>query len=174
MRKMMVCAAACGLLVSGVATARKAADTGTPEQIKKLLACRAVADAQQRLACFDRETSGIDKALAAKDLVVVDRERANAARRSLFGFSLPSFGGLLGGEDEAIKEIDTTLAGLAKNPEGGWTFKLADGSTWTQTDDTTLALAPRKGDKVKVTRRSLGSFTLRLNSQAGVRVKRIG
>lgn len=174
MRKTMVCAAACGLLMSGVAAARKAPDTGTPEQIRKLLACRAVADPAQRLACFDGASSGIDKALAARDLVVVDREGANAARRSLFGFSLPSFGGLLGGDDDAIKEIESTLTALARNPEGGWTFKLADGSTWTQTDDVMLALAPRKGDKIKVKRRSLGSFTLTVNSQAGVRVKRIG
>lgn len=174
MRKMMVCAAACALVVSGVAAARKAPETGTPAQIQKLLACRAIADSSQRLACFDSASSGIDQALARRDLVVVDREGANAARRSLFGFSLPSFGGLLGGEDDAIKEIESTLTALARNPEGGWTFKLADGSTWTQTDDVMLALAPRKGDKIKVKRRSLGSFTLTVNSQAGVRVKRIG
>jgi hypothetical protein len=174
MRKSMMCAAACALVVSGVAAARKAPAPGNPAQIQKLLACRAIADSAQRLACFDSASSGIDKAIATRDLVVIDREGANAARRSLFGFSLPSFGGLLGGEEDAVKEIESTLTALAKNPEGGWTFKLADGSTWTQTDDVMLALAPRKGDKVKVKRRSLGSFTLQLNSQAGVRVKRIG
>lgn len=174
MRKILLCAAALGLSTSGVAAARKAPDTGIPHQVRTLLACRAVVDAQQRLACFDGASSGIDQALVRRDLVVVDREGANAARRSLFGFALPNFGGLLGGEDDAIKEIESTLTALARNPEGGWTFKLADGSTWTQTDDVMFALAPRKGDKIKVKRRSLGSFTLTVNSQPGVRVKRIG
>ena len=52
--------------------------------------------------------------------------------------------------------------------------KLADGSTWSQTDSTTVAVAPRRGDKVVVKRGSLGAFFLRLNGQPGVRVKRIG
>jgi hypothetical protein len=174
MRYVLVAAAVCGMVGAGPAAARKPVETGTPGQIKGLLACRAITDAAQRLSCFDRETAGIDQALTAKNLVVVDREQANAARRSLFGFSLPSFGGLFGGEQDEVKQLDSTVASARRNVEGGWTVTLADGSVWTQTDDTPVALAPRKGDKILVRRRALGSYTLAIGSQPGVKVRRIG
>jgi len=173
MRYLLVAVAICGLLASGPSAARKPVPTGTPEQIKGLLACRAIPDAAQRLSCFDRETAGIDQALTAKNLVVVDREQANAARRSLFGFSLPSFSGLFGGDEDEVKQVDSSVASSRRNVEGGWTVTLADGSTWTQSDDTPLALAPRRGDKIVVRRRALGSYTMAVAGQPGVKVRRI-
>jgi len=174
-RKIIFAAAVCLLLPTAVAAApRKPATTDTPAQIQRLLGCRALADAAQRLACFDRETSALGQAVARKDLVVIDRERATAARRSLFGFSVPSFGGLFGGDENEVKEIQSTVAAVARNPEGGWTIKLADGSTWTQTDDTPIALRPERGQKIVVRRGTLGSFRLSINGQPGVKVKRIG
>jgi len=113
------------MLASGPAAARKPVQTGTPEQVKGLLACRGLTDSAQRLACFDRESAAMDQAITAKNLVVVDREQANAARRSLFGFSLPSFGGLLGGDEDEVKQIDSTVASARRNVEGGWTVALA-------------------------------------------------
>jgi hypothetical protein len=158
-----------------VAAPRKPTTTGTPAQIQRLLGCRALSDAAQRLACFDRETSALDQAMARKDLVVIDRERATAAKRSLFGFSVPSFGGLLGGDGkDDVKEIQSTITGIGRNPEGGWSIKLADGSTWTQTDDTPIIMRPARGQKVVVRRGVLGSFRLSVNGQPGVKVKRIG
>lgn len=175
-RKIILAATAAALLATTAAAApRKPATTGTPAQIQRLLGCRALADAAQRLACFDRETSALDQAMARKDLVVIDRERATAARRSLFGFSVPSFGGLFGGDaKDEVKEIQSTVTGVDRNPEGGWTIKLADGSTWTQTDDTPIALRPVRGQKIVVRRGLLGSFRLSVNGQPGVKVKRIG
>ncbi|HVL79320.1 MAG TPA: hypothetical protein VM346_08550 [Sphingomicrobium sp.] len=139
------------------------------------MACRAVADPQERLACFDRESGTLDQAVASRDIVLIDREQATAARRSLFGFSIPSFGGLLGSgsaEDE-IREIESTIASFSRNVEGGWTVRLADGSTWTQSDDSPVALAPRNGQKATVRRRALGSFMMSINGQPGVKVRRI-
>lgn len=174
MRKLIVAATLCGLLGSGTAIARKPAESGTPAQIKGLLACRALADPSQRLACFDRETASIDQALTTKNLVVVDRERANATRRSLFGFALPDFGGLFGDDEkDELKEIQSTVASARRNVEGGWMITLADGSVWSQTDYTPVALAPRKGDKIVVKRRALGSYTLAIGNQPGVRVRRV-
>ena len=174
-REIILAVAACAALSTAAAAApRKQATTGTPAQIQRLLGCRALADAAQRLACFDRETASFDQAMARKDLVVIDRERATAAKRSLFGFSVPSFGGLFGGDENEVKEIQSTVAGIGRNPEGGWTIKLADGSTWTQTDDTPIGLRPERGQKIVVRRGTLGSFRLSVNGQPGVKVKRIG
>ena len=174
-RKIMLASAAAALLATTAAAApRKPVTGGTPPQIQRLLDCRALPDTAQRLACFDRETSALGEAMTKRDLVVIDRERATATRRSLFGFSVPSFGGLFGGDENEVKEIQSTVAGVGRNPEGGWTIKLADGSTWTQTDDTPIALRPVRGQKITVRRGTLGSFRLSVNGQPGVRVKRTG
>ncbi len=105
--------------------------------------------------------------------MVIDKARANEAKRSLFGFSVPNFAGLFGGGDE-VNQIESTVAGVGQNGDGGWTIKLADGSTWTQTDDSPIALEPRRGDKVVVRRGSLGSYFFRLGSQPGFKAKRVG
>jgi hypothetical protein len=169
-------AGAIGLLVlASPVHARTAPQAGTPQQIERLLACEGQKDAAQRLQCFDRETAAIRQSLAKRDLVVVDRARANQARRGLFGFSVPSFGGLFGGDDQdAIRQIESAVTRASRNAEGGWTVRLADGSTWTQTDDNPIALEPRSGDKVVVRRAALGSFTMSVNRQPGVKVRRIG
>lgn len=151
------------------------AGTGTPKQIASLLACRPLSDAAERLACFDREMAGFATAITGNNLVVIDRERVREAKKGLFGFSVPSFGGLFGGggEDE-VNQLDGVVASASRNPEGGWTIRLVDGSAWTQTDDAPLALGPKKGNKIVVRRGTLGSFRLSVNGQPGVKVKRVG
>ncbi|MBA3511923.1 hypothetical protein [Sphingomonas sp.] len=173
-RKIILAAAAAALLATPAAAQRRADSTKTPAQIQRLLGCRGVADAAQRLACFDRETATLNQAMARRDLVVIDRERATAARRSLFGFSVPSFGGLFGGDENEVKEIQSTITAVANNADGGWTIRLADGSTWTQTDDAPLGIRPARGHKVVVRRGLLGVFRISVNGQAGFKAKRIG
>ncbi len=178
MRKIILVAATFTLAAGGIAEAqtrlRTPPQTGTPATVQRLLACRAMTDTPQRLACFDRETSAISQALASKDLVVIDRARVTATKRELFGFSIPSFGGLFGGNENEVRQIESTVAAVSHNAEGGWLLRLADGSTWTQMDDSQLGLGPRRGDKVIVKRGSLGSFWLEVNRQAGFKVRRIG
>ena len=159
---------------SYAAAQRRNVEVGTPAQIQRLMACRDIAAPDERLACFDRETSAVSAAIASKDLVFVDRERARAASRSLFGFSIPNFGGLFGGDENEIKSIESTVTKTGRTPEGGWIFHLADGSVWSQTDDWQLGLPPERGDKVVVSRGFMGSFRLRLNRQPEIKVKRIG
>ncbi len=175
MRKFVVVAVGCAVVWAGPAQAqRRSADVGTPVQIQRLMACQAVTAPDERLACFDREMTAMSQAIASKDLVFVDRERARAASRGLFGFSIPNFGGLFGGDENEIKQIESTVTKAGRNAFGGWIFYLADGSVWSQQDDWPLGLPPVRGDKVKVTRGLLGSFVLQLNKQPGLKVKRIG
>ncbi len=174
MRAFAVIAGAFAMVAGGTAQAAKPASVGTPAQVQRLMACRTVAAADQRLACFDREAASMERAIAMKDLVLVDREKARAASRSLFGFSIPNFGGLFGGDEGEVKQIESTVTRFGRNLDGGWVFYLADGSVWTQTDDWPLGLPPRAGDKVVVSRGLLGSFRLKLNRQPEIKVKRIG
>ena len=175
MRKFIMIGAATMLSMSGPATARKPASTGTPAQIQRLMACRSLTESAARLTCFDRETAAMEQAVARRDLVFIDRERATEARRSLFGFSVPSFGGLFGGgDDDEVKQIDGVVLSAGRNSDGGWIVRLVDNSVWSQTDDSPLALAPRPGQKVVVRRGALGTFRLSVNGQPGLKVKRVG
>ena len=116
----------------------------------------------------------MDQAIAKKDLVFIDKQKATQTKRALFGFSIPDFGGLFGGGDDEVKEISSTITKVSKDPYGAWVVSLADGSTWAQQDDETLGLGPERGDKVVVRRGSFGAFFLRVNGQSGIRVKRVG
>lgn len=146
--------------------------TGTPAQVQRLLACRSIPASDQRLACYDRETEAMNRAIQSQDLVLIDKERAKAAGRSLFGFSVPNFGGLFGSNNE-ISQIDGTIKSAAHNKDGGWLITLEDGSVWTQTDDWP-GLDARPGKKVNVKRGVLGSFWLSIPGQNGIKVKRVG
>jgi hypothetical protein len=171
MRKHLL-AFLCCTLIGVTAADASPAETGTPAQVQRLMACRTVADPAQRLACYDREAAGVDQAIARKDIVMVDKERARAAGRSLFGFSIPNFGGLFGNNGE-ISQIDGTIKSTGRNQDGGWVITLADGSVWSQTDDWP-GLDARPGKKVIVKRGVMGSFWLSIPGQNGIKVKRVG
>jgi hypothetical protein len=173
MRKALVGGVLAATFASA-AGARSIPNTGTPQSIQQLIACRSITDAAQRLACYDRQAAVVEKGVATKELVVIDKARATAAKRSLFGFSIPDFGGLFGGGDSDVKEIASTVTKVSQDPYGAWIVTLADGSTWYQQDDAPLGLPPEKGNKVVVHRGSFGAFYLRVAGQPGIKVKRIG
>ena len=174
MRTFVLITGALATVAAGTGYAKGPAASGTPASMQKLLDCRSIQDSAQRLACYDREAATVDQAINKRDLVLIDKARATQAKRSLFGFSIPNFGGLFGGADDEVKEITSTVVSASKFGYMGWQVKLADGSTWAQTDDAELGLPPEKGDKVIVRRGILGSFSLQINSQPGFKVKRIG
>lgn len=166
-------AVAMSIAALAVAADAKSAPQGPPPAtVQSLLSCRNIADGAQRLACFDRESGNVAQALSRRDLVMIDRQRATEAKKSLFGFSVPNFAGLLGGGD--LNQIEGTVESAIENGDGGWTVRLADGSLWAQTDDTPVALPPRHGDKVVVKRGTLGSYWVKIASQPGFKAKRIG
>src|SRR5262245_3245996 len=135
MRNIIMISVALALLASGGASARGPVASGTPATMQRLLNCRSIQDSAQRLAFFDRESGAIDQAIAKKDLVLIDKARATQAKRSLFGFSIPDFGGLFGGNEDEVKEISSTVTAFSHNAYTGWTITLADKSVWMQTDD---------------------------------------
>lgn len=149
---------------------------GRPELFENLVRCRGMAEAAARLQCFDAAAAALDLAAQRHDVVVVDRAQVRESRRRLFGIALPRLpifgGGDNGQDDEEVRSIDSTVASASQDGYGHWMVHLADGSFWVQTDDQPLALRPRPGQAVTVTRAALGSFMMRVNRQPGVRVRR--
>lgn len=164
---------AAGLLLSSGAAAKKIEAGPPPQQVNELLACRTIADNAQRLACYDKSAAVIGEAVAKRDIVVFDRESVKETKRGLFGFSIPNLG-IFGDEDnqDEIKQIEGTIVSTAFNADGGYIFRLADGSRWSQLDSKPFAIPPQSGDKVLVKKGTLGSYFLSIPGQPGVKVER--
>lgn len=146
-----------------------------PEAFEALVRCRAIADATQRLQCFDTAAANLQQAAERRDLVVVDREQVRANRRRLFGLPIPGLGDLFGRDDDEedeVRSIDSTVVSAEQGAYGRWIVTLEDGSIWAQTDNNQLALRPRRGQPVHVERGAMGSYMMRVNNQPGVRVRR--
>src|SRR5438552_1471966 len=174
MRYRLLIAGRMATLLAGGASSKPMPPSAPPAAVQSLLACRSVADSAQRLACYDKTAQGFADAVGKKEVVVIDKARATEARRSLFGFTVPNFGALFGGGGEEISQIEGVVDGVGENADGGWTIRLADGSTWVQIDDTPVALAPRRGDKVVVKRGAIGAYLVKLGSQPGFKAKARG
>lgn len=144
-----------------------------PPQLEQLLACRAMANTSERLACYDQQSAAVSAAISTRDIVVLSRERTRETRRSSFGLEDADLARIVGGDEDELREIESTVTAVGRNPEGGWIVGLADGSTWSQTDYTPIAIAPEEGQKAVVRRGSFGAFFLRLAGQPGVRVQRV-
>ena len=135
-------------------------------------ACRAVANATARVACYDEAMAKLDAAVASSDVVMVDKAQVEKTKRGLFGLQLPNFK-LFGSDDQApLAQIESTVAS-ARGSVAGWTIALADGSIWQQMDDAPLALSPKAGMTVIVKSAALGSYKMAIAKQPAIRVKRI-
>jgi hypothetical protein len=177
MRTIAGVALGAALLAATAAGAKKPQAAERPESFEALIKCRTIADEKARLQCFDAAAAALQQASDRHDLVVVDRKQIREARRSLFGLEIPRlriFGGGGGGDDEAeeVKSIEGVVVNAFTNENGQWIVHLEDGSTWVQTDHNTLAVAPRKGSKVKVVKAALGSYMMRVGNQPGMRARR--
>ena len=174
MNRYCAAAAVAALAIGGSAwPANGKTQNDTPPQLARLLACRSVADPEQRLACFDRETAATSEAIARSDLVAMDRAKVRETRRSVFGFSVPKLGIFGGGDTDEVDQIDGTITKVGWTRDG-FSVLLQDQSQWVQTDGKTLPLEPRAGNKVIIKRGALGSYIMNVAGQRGVKVKRVG
>jgi hypothetical protein len=148
-----------------------------PDQYQAMVSCRAVAEPAARLACFDRSVGALAESQAAGEVVITDKAAIREARRGLFGFSLPRIN-IFGGrgdnnDDEDIQQIETTVVQVRHTSVGGWKLIFADGGAWEQTDGKLLALSPKIGDKIRISRGALGSYFVNVSGQAGIKMRRV-
>lgn len=141
-----------------------------------LVACKNIAAAEQRLACFDEKVAALESAQANNQVVIADREQVREARRGLFGLSLPRIRLFEGDGDEGdqVDQIEGKIASARTSRGGKWIIKLEDGAVWQQTDSPrSTSRKPKAGDSIAIKRGSLGSFIANVNGGRKFKVKRI-
>lgn len=161
---------ACALAIP--AAAKDKLPTARPVQIQELYACRDISDPTARLACFDREVGELSSADQAREITFTDRETAKKARRGLFGFSFPKLGGIFGGDEDEIKEIETTIRSASMDRSGKYTLVMEDDAVWVQIDTTKLPRQPKPGQKVKIKVATMGSYFATIDGGRSIRLKR--
>ena len=152
--------------------AKSLANAPAPKIFTDVLQCRAIAEAEARLACFDQTVGTLAQAQQRKDVFVADKEAIREVRRGLFGFSLPKVR-LFGDDDmaEEVKSIETTIKAASRGQKG-YVFTLQDGARWAQTDGAYMD-QPKPGSKIRIRRAALGSYMASIEGRVGFRIERL-
>ena len=145
-----------------------------PAALSRVLACQAIRDGTQRLACYDRQVAAMSHAQATGDLVAMDRQEVRRTKRSLFGIALPDLG-VFGDNSigENVSSLETTIKTARQNADGKWTFELAEGGRWAQIDSREFIVDPRAGHPIRIRRAAMGSYLANVNKQIAIRVRRV-
>lgn len=150
------------------------------EPLGALLACRALPDVPQRLACFDRHAAAVATAIDARDLVVTDRAQRAALATREFGRPVGATAPAARSDEPAATtrepipaRIEATIARAAQLPNGRWAIILDSGARWQQADDRIFARDPRAGMTITITRAALGSYLGKVDGQVAVRLRRV-
>ncbi|SEJ99417.1 hypothetical protein SAMN05518849_12411 [Sphingobium sp. AP50] len=165
-----------GLLLATQASARDARPIGSAKLFDDMLQCRSLADANMRLACYDKQVAAISDAQAKNEVAVIDKESVRQTVRQNFGLATPavplaeSSGG--NGREEALDEIQTKVVSFQPTVRDRWRLQLADGSEW-QTLETIAFRVPEVNMAVTVKKAALGSYLLRPAGWPAVRARRI-
>lgn len=165
--------AACAILaaLSGISTSAMAQNDRSP-LFQNLIDCKAIQDPGQRLACFDQRTAELESAEQSDQVIVLDKQQIEEAKRKNFGrygeTVLPEsiFG-------EGMKAITTKVDWIAYGGDGKMRFGVAEGDTsWVQTDTTRVYPRPKVGDEVELKKTALGGFFAKFGKRA-MRVKQM-
>jgi len=144
--------------------------------------CADIADAAERLKCFDAAVARVKSALAAPQ---PEQPAPSKSILDWFGFSRPTpvtktedFGKPPAPQpEEEIQQISATVIEYAKTPRGKAVFILDNGQVWRQLDaDTSVILDPdpAKPMKVKIERGVLTSYNLTIEGRNGlIKVSRV-
>ena len=166
-------ALAATLLCAAAAGAQTPAKPAVTPGLQAVFDCRKLADSAARLACFEQSVGRLESALTAREVMVVDREQARAARREAFGFSLPSlniFDRVQGGDE--LEELTLTVESASQDG-GRWTVRMTNGQVWRQTQATPGYLRIRSGSKAELRRGLLGSYFMKVDGRPGIRAERV-
>ena len=83
-----------------------AQSAGQPVELSAIYACKALADSNARLACYDNAVGRFETAQKSGEIVTISKTQVEKVERDAFGFnipSLPSLGKLFGGGEKTAK-----------------------------------------------------------------------
>lgn len=166
----------CGAAIAAPATSQTA-PSSQPAIIDQMAACRTVRDAGERLACFDRAADQLSSMIAAREIVVFDREEIKSTRRGLFGFNFPDLPFFKSEnrdreKTEEFSQITAKVASARDDGYGKYTITLENGAVWRTTEP--VVRVPKTGSEVTIRKAALGSYFLRVGNVRGVRALRVG
>ncbi len=165
---LMVSAA---LTSSLVARDDRDAPLARPKLFDDVVACKAIADATARLACYDEKVGVLDDAAKKEDIILTDRASVKEAKRGLFGFDIPKIRIFGGGED--VEEIEASVKSVSITRVGIITMVLEDGARWQQVDTKVLNREPRPGSVARIRKASMGSYLVNFDGGPAIRMKRV-
>jgi hypothetical protein len=168
------------LLVTGLALSLPLAakddkkdELATPKLFDDVVACKAIENADERLACYDSKVAALDEAQKSKEIVVTDKAAIKEARRGLFGFDLPKIKIFGGDDEEELNEVEGAVSEAYMNRDGKLTIVLEDGARWSQIDSQKVRRMPKAGVKARIRRAAMGSFFVNIDEQRAIRMKRV-
>lgn len=175
-RRRITAALAPGLALAFPAAAIAADKPAKPVSaaaFDRVAACRAITEAEARLACFDREVAAMDTAVRERKVAIVDQAEIRKTRRTLFGIPLPKIALFDNSGEPEVKEVTATIKSARQGPDGKLVFVLEDGAVWAQTDDWPLGSTVKPGQKVTLKRGTFGSYFADFEKTVTVRARRL-
>lgn len=139
--------------------------------VQAVIDCHGVADNGQRLACYDDAVAKFIDAKAKGDVVVMDRDQASRARRSVFGLDLPNVDIFDHGALTEADTLTTTITDVKKVGGAMWLMTIDGGAKWVQVSGR-FQTPPHVGSKAVIRRAGVGSYTMSVDGGRDVRVGR--
>jgi hypothetical protein len=170
----------CGVAVAGLNAAPALAQVPpVAKPVAALQQCRTLADAQARLACYDKAVDALAAATASGETVVVERTDVRKARKGLFGFALPRIGFLTGRDDNAedradASRLETTILSGRSIGYGKWRFTVEGGAIWETVEASVGFDDPKPGATVLIEKGTLGAYYVKVGKGRRVQAKRVG
>ncbi len=161
------------------ATPATSEDRAKEQHLDTLKQCQAIADPQQRLACYDGTVASVLAAVEQGEIRVMDKADVEKTRRGLFGFTLPKIGLFGGSSDdsgkvEELETLESTITEVRQVGGDSWLFRIAEGDAQWQISNAPMRFsAPKVGDKVVFKRASFSSYFIRVGDQVGVKGRRV-
>ncbi len=177
-----------GMALAMLAAPAGAEDNGraSDRALAPLVACRPMPDPRARAACYDAALDRLQQAVAARQVVVMDREQVHEDRRAMFGFNgggaparlaavkppkLPKAARAAPAEE--VEQIDSTVASMTQYGYDRWTIRLATGALW-RTTEGGIPIAYKPGTNVHIRRGIMGSYIIRIGKARPLKAMRVG
>ena len=167
---------ACALALLATPAVAQTSGSSGAAVIDAVKACRTIAVADQRLACFDKATAALDSAIQAHDITVMDKQEVRRTRRSLFGFDVPNiplFGGGAAKADTApeFTELDTIITAIRPLGYDKFDITTTEGAVWRNTD--ALDFPPKAGAKMHIKKGAIGNYFMKFDGSKAYRGSRV-